>query len=81
VSGVLILNANAGLRSGFGGETWGQVMLHEFGHVMGLGHVGDAKQVMTPVLELRPAAWGSGDRAGLRELGIGSPCLDVPPVS
>ncbi|MQA99344.1 MAG: matrixin family metalloprotease [Actinobacteria bacterium] len=81
VTGMLALNANAGLRSGFGGETWGQVMLHELGHVVGLGHVSDPKQVMTPLLELRPAAWGSGDRAGLRALGIGSPCLDVPPVS
>jgi hypothetical protein len=81
VTGALVLNANAGLRSGFGGETWGQVMLHEFGHVVGLAHVSDPRQVMTPVLELRPAAWGSGDRAGLRALGIGSPCLDVPSVS
>jgi hypothetical protein len=81
VTGRLVLNANAGLRSGFGGETWGQVMLHELGHVVGLGHVSDPGQVMTPVLELRPAAWGSGDRAGLRAVGIGSPCLDVPSVS
>jgi len=81
VSGMLILNSNAGLPSGFGGETWGQVMLHEFGHVLGLAHVSDQRQVMTPILELRPAAWGSGDRAGLRALGIGSPCLDVPSVS
>ena len=80
VTGQLVLNSNAGLRSGFGGETWGQVMLHEFGHVVGLDHVDEPTSVMTPVLALRPASWGPGDRAGLRALGIGSPCLDVPPV-
>src|SRR5688500_3845247 len=33
VSGTVVLDANADLDSGFGGETWGQVMLHELGHV------------------------------------------------
>lgn len=69
------------LRSGFGGETWGQVMLHELGHVLGLAHVEDAADsVMNDEMQLRAAQWGSGDRAGLWSLGIGSPCLRTPPT-
>jgi len=37
----------------------------EIGHVVGLGHVDERDYVMNPVLGLRPAAWGEGDRAGL----------------
>ena len=67
------------LKEGFGGETWGQVMLHELGHVLGLDHVEDASSVMNPVLGLRAASWGTGDRAGLWTQGIGSSCLSPPP--
>ncbi|MAT60797.1 MAG: hypothetical protein CMH41_04065 [Micrococcales bacterium] len=49
-----------------------EVLLHEFGHVLGLGHVDDPEQVMTREARGgRPL--GSGDLAGLALLGQG-PC-------
>jgi hypothetical protein len=78
VSGSVVFDASAGLSSGFAGETWGQVMLHELGHVFGLDHIDDQTSVMYPQLGLRPADFGEGDRKGLWELGIGSGCVKTP---
>jgi hypothetical protein len=78
VTGAAAFDATAPLNSGFGGATWGQVILHEIGHVVGSGHVDARDSVMNPVLGLRPAAWGEGDRAGLSYLGVGTPCHEVP---
>ena len=78
VSGAATFDSTADLRSGFGGQTWGQVTLHELGHVFGLDHFEGGDSVMHPSLGLRAAAWGEGDRAGLWELGVGSPCLETP---
>ena len=79
VSGVAVFDASVpGLRSGFGGQTWGQAMLHELGHIVGLDHVADPASVMNPVIGLRAAQWGGGDRAGLWALGIGATCLSTP---
>jgi hypothetical protein len=78
-SGRLILNAryNKDLRNGYGrGYTWGDVILHEFGHVLGLGHAKGEKQLMYPQMTKRKARWGAGDLAGLRKLGSARGCLD-----
>jgi hypothetical protein len=78
-SGRLILNARDGddLRPGYGrGYTWGDVILHEFGHVLGLGHARDTTQLMYPQMTQRRARWGAGDLAGLRKLGSARGCLD-----
>ena len=78
VTGSAVFDGTAELSPGFGGETWGQAMLHEFAHVVGLDHVDDSSSVMNPVMGLRPAAWGPKDKEGLWELGLGSPCLTAP---
>ena len=79
VSGQAVFDATAELRSGFGGRTWGQVILHEIGHIVGLDHIDDPTSVMNPLVGVRPAAWGDGDRAGLWRLGLGEDCAQPPP--
>lgn len=81
VSGKVLLNGADQLDNGFRpGKTWGKVILHELGHVLGLGHVADPAQVMHPSLVSSPAAWGTGDTAALVQLGPNSGCLTVPPI-
>jgi hypothetical protein len=83
VSGeVVIDSANTGLLAPtFGsGSTLGELMLHELGHVTGLGHTPDRAQIMYPVLEPQPApaSYGAGDLAGLARLGSSQGCLSAP---
>ena len=79
VTGTMILNANRDLSSGFdAGRTWGKVVLHEWGHLLGLDHVANATQVMNASLVSSPARWGTGDEAGLRAVGRSAGCLDEP---
>lgn len=55
----------------------GPILLHEFGHIMGLGHVKKPSELMHPA-----GGWmtdlGPGDREGLRELGVEKGCLVTP---
>ena len=81
VSGAAVFNASVDLRSGYGGETWGQVIVHEMGHVVGLDHISDPASVMNPMMTLRPATWGEGDRRGLWQLGLGRQCVESPDPS
>jgi hypothetical protein len=46
------------------------VILHEFGHLVGLDHVDDRDELMYPE-HISQQTFGPGDRAGLAELGSG----------
>ena len=73
---IVLDRARAG-RPGFEGWwTHGMTLLHELGHAVGLGHVGDPEQTMyggrSPDLALDD--WGEGDLAGLDAVGAQDIC-------
>ena len=69
------------LDRGFGrGYTWGEVIIHEIGHVLGLSHVDARKQVMYFQTIRRDATWGAGDLRGLRKVGDSRGCLTRIPA-
>lgn len=57
---------------------WGGTVLHEIGHLVGLGHVTDSDQLMTPRAGHQPASWGDGDLRGLVGLTAHDQCLSQP---
>lgn len=77
VSGWVAINADDPNPPGFyvPGQQ-GPVILHELGHLMGLGHVRVAGELMHPsgggVVD-----FGPGDREGLRLLGADGGCIEV----
>jgi hypothetical protein len=78
VRGGVVLNARwkQTLGSGFGrGYTWGEVVMHELGHVIGLDHVGNKKQLMHDTVTPGKARWGAGDLDGFRKIGDSGGCL------
>jgi hypothetical protein len=75
--GFLVFNEDVRLPGGFGpGRTWGDVLLHQLGHLVGLDDVSDRREAMHPGLSGGPARWGPGDREGLRRLGRAAGCVD-----
>lgn len=87
VQGYLVLDRTKKLPGGFGPGnrhgllgTWGQVMMHELGHVVGLDHPrpSDPAQIMYPATTTKPATWGAGDLVALRRVGAVSGCLQTP---
>ena len=79
--GEMALDRTAHLRHGFhasGAVDWGQVMLHELGHVVGLAHVSSRAEIMFPSTTRTTHRYGAGDLAGLRAVGASRPC--APPL-
>ena len=55
-----------------GPEVAEAIVLHEFGHLVGLDHVADESQLMNPETVPGVTEFGAGDLAGLARLGRGS---------
>ena len=68
-TGTVVLDRTDAISPGFGkGVTFGQILLHELGHVMNLDHVLEPMQLMYPYLSTTsPAEFQSGDLAGLAQ--------------
>ncbi len=57
-----------------GAETARGIILHELGHLVGLGHVDDGQQLMYPQARREVPDFASGDLTGLAVVGAG-PCV------
>ena len=60
------------LGAAHGNQLAHAVVLHELGHLVGLGHVSDQTQLMFPEGSLATTAYAGGDLAGLARLGQGA---------
>ena len=83
-SGSIVVNARYPMATGFASrDTLGPTLMHEWGHVLGLGHVADGGELMwspdvqgaDPFPAAMQSDWGEGDLVGLRELGRSAGCV------
>jgi hypothetical protein len=83
VTGQVLLQAHMDLTPDMASRegSWGATLMHEWGHVVGLDHVGDPAQLMHAEPLPGPAAWGPGDLRGFRALGADPTCLPSPPAT
>ena len=67
----------AHLKPGFGaGLSRGNLLLHELGHVVGLGHVSNAHLLMNPTMtSYTPNGYAAGDATGLAMVGRNAGCI------
>ncbi len=76
VTGAVLLDAPAFdhiLDEPDGRETARSIVMHELGHLVGLGHVADERQLMFESM-VGQTGFGDGDLEGLRRVGLG-PCF------
>lgn len=83
VTGQVLLQAHMDLTPDRASRegSWGATLMHEWGHVVGLDHVGDPGQLMHAEPLPGPAQWGAGDLRGFRALGADATCLPAPPAT
>jgi len=63
------------LAPGFDGSGWGQVMMHEILHALGLGHATSANQLMYGMATSTNYQFGAGDITGMQKVGAPAGCL------
>ncbi len=70
VTGSIVLDGPglAAVLDDHGEEAVRAVVLHELGHLLGLGHVGDPEELMAPA-NTGQTDFGAGDLEGLEQLG------------
>jgi hypothetical protein len=61
-----------------GALSWSTTVLHELGHVMGLDHPADGRQLMAATLPAGATDLQTGDRTGLGRVGRAAGCVSVP---
>jgi hypothetical protein len=78
IRGAVVVDARRSYRAGFGsGNTRGDIVLHEIGHTMGLGHTGAIRQIMYPRMTSYAARLGKGDLNGLFKRGARLGCVEA----
>jgi len=60
-----------------GAQSWSATALHELGHVMGLDHPADTRQLMAATLP-NVSSYQYGDNTGLTRLGRAAGCVVIP---
>jgi hypothetical protein len=81
VTGWIAINAEEHAAPGFDTpSSEGPTLLHELGHLVGLGHVRAAGEIMEPAGG-GMTDYGAGDLEGLRRLGREAGCLPEPRAS
>lgn len=77
--GTINLDANVVWNVGLDrGDTLATALVHELGHVVGLGHSADPASFMFPDLRAERATWVDADRAALRTIGRRAGCTVEP---
>ncbi len=74
--GYLTLDNTEVLPAGYERSGWGQVLLHEILHALGLGHADERVQIMYGTATPSNLRFGAGDLTGMTKVGAEAGCLD-----